>query len=155
MPLLADTAIVTAAEVSNISNEASLTAADSGEASLAQLLPEGTNAIRRVLRKRGNNPDDVTNEDDFKHAAAWWILWTYFDGLASTPGAREKADRYEQKWLKTMAETEAIQGAGDSVAGAGTIGPVVMNQDSEPVFARGRNTRGIPGARRVRRYRSD
>src|SRR5206468_3764683 len=66
----ADRAIVTTQEVEAITHEGGLENLDTGSATLVALLPQATNAIVRELKKRGADPEYVTNVADFKEIAA-------------------------------------------------------------------------------------
>ena len=102
MALTADTAIVTTAEVEGILYEKNLTNLDSGNATIATVLAEATNALIRWARsERGVDPATITNESDLKQAAAYWVGWTVF-GADPDPTAQEKAERHKTNYRETL-----------------------------------------------------
>ena len=151
---MAALAALSAARVASILHEPQLTGPDDGSATLANLLPEGLIAVQQIIRSAGYDPDDVTNGEDFDHLQAAWIGWRYFEGLPDSAAAA-KAERHRLEWVRQTDKrllVRPVTGAGDAQARGGRRIPVVLNHDSEPVFARGSDTRR--GGSRPRHYRS-
>lgn len=128
-------AIVTATDVASITHESGLTNLDdaSSGATLANLLPEATNEIWRALKKwRGIDPAKVNNTQEFKKAAAYWVV-------AQVYGSKEQGDeenarkfqRYRAEFeqeIKTI-EVDTSDPLNSTLANKGL--PVFINLDRE------------------------
>lgn len=143
MPLNADTAIVTAVQVAQITREANLALPDEGNATLAALLPEATNYLRRwATTQKGVDPADITNDADFRPAAAYWVAMTFFSSLpqGDEENAR-KVELYERRLAEELRITpvQTVRQNARLVTGRGL--PRVLNLDSVPALARPRDNR--------------
>src|SRR3990167_6142787 len=147
---MAALAALTAARVASILHEPGLTRPDEDNATLALLLPEALLAVQGVIRARGYDPADVTNGEDFDHVQAYWAGWRYFAGMQGEE-SESKAARYREDWIRweeaRAVTPRPVTGSGDAQARGGRRMPGVLNHDSEPVFARGSDTRRLPAPR--------
>ncbi len=143
MSLAQDSPIVTEQEVAEITFEGDLGNLDLGEATVEGATRQATNALRRWAKTRGVDPDRITNVDDFKAAAAYWICATVF---AAQPQADEenarKAERYAQRYFD---ELRAIIVETDDQPDARALGdrglPRVVNLDAMPSMTMPRDNR--------------
>jgi len=144
---VASLAAITAVRVASVLHEPQLTAPNDGDATLANLLPEALIAVQSVIRAWGVDPAQVTNGEDFEHIQADWIGWRYFGGMPGEEAAAKSAKHLEtwMRWVRReVPHPRPITGSGDAQARGGRRGPVVMNRESEPVFARGADTARVP-----------
>lgn len=99
MPLSADTALVTAAEVAAITHEAGLSNPDDSTsgATLDNARAQATNYLIVLLKARGIQPALIANTSDLKIAAA---LITVYLVLVSLPDAESqaRADKYKARF---------------------------------------------------------
>jgi len=128
-------AIVQPSDVARITFEAALggTNLDSGNATVAGLCNEATNAIiRDIQRVRGKDPSTVLNTGDFTYAAAHWVRWQYFASLPQ--GDKENADKAKDSEARYREELKTIFiQTPDAIPSNAPKGiPSFMNLDATP-----------------------
>jgi hypothetical protein len=136
MPFVANTAITTAVEVGEITQEKQLADIDNvGDgATLATAMNQATNYIMRKLRGMGVNPAHVANTDDFKAIAAYKAVLDIFSGHSGPDGElQRKAELYERRledeWKIVVVEMDATR----KVRTATRRGrPILINRDRVP-----------------------
>lgn len=144
MALTADTAIVTAAEVAALTNEATLTGPDEGDATLANLLPQATNWLMRVVKARGMRPDLVTNTSDLKQIAAYWIAWRYWGAKPQGEEAIQKVHHYREALEGELANLTVETSDANARTVQQPAAPFSVNLDSHGIFTAPRDTGGAP-----------
>lgn len=128
MGLSADTAIVTEAEVEQITFCYGLAnlQGSGGTAAITALRNKATNALRRWVRSKGRDPDAVTNVDDFKEAAATWVVAQAY-GAQLDEQYTEAAVRFRDRYAEIL-ENELVP---ETSTGTATVmpyrRPVVVN----------------------------
>jgi hypothetical protein len=134
---VADTPIVTAAEVAAITLEAGLANLDSKDgATLDAAIAQATNAIMLDLRRRrGVEPSRVRNVADFKRAAAFHVAAARFRSLPLGDRRQAKGGIYFAKYEQEI-DTVQIDGP----PGEANVVPLGLPRglaiDAEPTFRR-------------------
>lgn len=120
--------------------------ADASISDFSALHQQAVNEIMRSLRGLGIDPTKVTNTDDFKAEAVYWVLrqvWRAEAAAGRGQSAVDKALMYHELWQSAVASRviETDDGMRDGVGGV----PVVFNQDSGSWFPGDDNGGNVTG----------
>lgn len=136
MPLTQDNAIVTPAEVAELTHEEGLANLDGSDATITNSCKWATNVMIPKLKLRGFQPEKVSNTADLKVAACYLAASL---ALAAQPDqdSRARAERYEKKGLEALDDYqfESVDGGNNgNLAPRGL--PRALHVDAARVFNR-------------------